>query len=470
MTEPQRSRLLMSDVASAIGKLRQLQAEGGADVGALIEELLRSAGVAETDPPQYNPYLPGVHTDPHPHYGRLRERNPVHHSDAVQAWVITGYADVVAALHDRRLSSRNAYQVVMGSIAPAQQPVVAAYLSFISSTLNQRDPPDHPRLRRILTSAMSPSLVSRRRPELRAIIERLIEAVIDPRVTDVLPRGAPGDCGQSPATEDGQTVIDLVATIARPLPLLVSAELLGIPTADRAMVLDWVEQITGAFGDDADTLAAMQRGDAAVAAFRAYLRQLLRARKLNPTGDVISRIAAADASEDEQVDLCMQTPLGAHENLRHTISVGSLALLSDGALVERLRREPALIPAAVEELLRYTSISPFVGRIAVEDLTIGGQSIRAGDQVLLMLAAANRDPEKFRCPEAIDPARRPNPHIAFGAGSHLCLGAALGRSVMVLLVTALLEGFPNLRLAATPPQWREQRNIRGLASLPVLFG
>ena len=437
------TRITMSQVGAVLGRLTELTATLPEAERAAIEAWLRAARVAETCPIQYNPYLPGVHADPYPHYARLRAESPVHFSEAIHAWVITRHEDVVAALNDGRLSSRGAAQVVMG-LQEAQRREVQRYDAFVSGMLNQLDPPEHTPLRAVMVRGMNPEVIARARPLMRAVVDALLDRAIR------------------------EGTFDLIGALAQPLPLHISAALLGLPPADWATVNGWMEAITGTFSDTADPVAAMRRGDDAMEAFEEYLRPLVRERRGRPGDDVISLFAAGgDVDEDAIVRLCVEVPIGAHENLRHMIGLGVLSLLSTDGAWERLRADRTLIPSAVQEMFRHATVSWMVGRTAAEELSVGGMVIPAGDQVLLMLAAANHDGACFTHPDQVDVERRPNPHIAFGAGIHACPGAAFARVATELVLTGLLDRCAGLRLGGAPV-WREQRNIRGLVSLPVI--
>lgn len=438
-------RISMTDIGSAVGKLQALAAslpEGQRDA---IEALMRAARVAETNPPQYNPFLPGVHTDPHPHYRRLLDENPVHYSEAVSAWVITRYAHVVAAFRDPRLSSRGNYEALLEKVPAEERDSVRTVSRFVTATLSQTDPPEHTRLRRLMTRALGPVVITRLRP----LIQEEIDALLDGAVV----RGT----------------FDLVGEFAYPLPLGIGAAMLALPEGDRHAVLGWTLDVMLTFSEGFSGTDAMRRGERAILALTRYFGGLIAQRRAAPGDDVISAMLAEEgATDDEVTDLCVQLLMGIQETIRHTITVGMLALLQHPAALAALRADPSLIPAAVEEMIRYDVISPMIQRTATEELSIGEQTIRAGDQVILLLAAANRDPERFACPHGLNVERRPNPHVAFGSGIHTCPGAALGRASAVAAVTTLLARLPDLRLDG-PPVWREEGNVRGLAALPLAF-
>jgi cytochrome P450 len=264
--------------------------------------------------------------------------------------------------------------------------------------------------------------------------------------------------------------MDIVSDFAVPLPLDAGAELLAIPEADRPDVMTRVTDVMHTFSDGFTGTEAMARGERAVGELAAYLRPIVEARRLAPGDDAISAMLADETVDtDTVISLAMQLLMGIHEPITHTISVAMLALLRGDGLIARLRAEPALVPGAVDELMRYDGVAPFMTRTAVENIEIGGHTIPAGAKVLLMLPAANRDPDVFAAPDTLDIERRPNPHLAFGAGIHACPGAGIGRTTAIVAISALVTRLPGLRLADDPPVWREESNIRGLARLPVVF-
>ncbi len=436
------ARVSMSEVAAVLERLGALRDTLPDAERAALERLLIAAGMAETCPIQYNPYLPGVHAQPHPHYRRLREENPVHYSAAANAWVVTRYRDVVALLHDPRLSSRGAYEVVMGAVPPAQQPEVARYTAFIAGALNQIDPPEHTRLRRAFAAALSPERVAGFRPRIAAIVAELLDRLA------------------------GRDRVDLVAELAAPLPPAITRALLDIPAAGHSWYDTNIEAIAGALAEQGATLAAMRRGDAAVTALSAYLAELARTRRGARGDDMVTALTrTAGLGDGEIASLCLLVALGSHENVRHAVALSVWTLLSIPGAWQHLT--PAALPLAVQELLRWTAVSSLVGRTAAADISIGHQTIPAGSRVILLLAAANRDPERFGEPETLRLDRRPNPHIGFGAGIHVCPGAGVARLTLTLTLAALRERFPQLALEPREMHWREERNIRGLVDLPV---
>ncbi len=443
---PHSPRVTMTAIGSTIGRLQAMRAELPPGQAAALEELLRAAGVAETNPPQYNPFLPGVHTDPHPHYQALREHNPAHYSTATRAWVLTRYADVLAAFKDPRLSSQGNLEGLMTMIPEEERAGVRTVATFITSTLNQQDPPVHTHLRRIAARALATPQVTARRPAIQRTVAGLLDAIGD------RPR------------------FDMLDDFAIPLPLLIAVEMLDIPAADRDQILDWGAAVILTFSEGFAGTEAMRRGEAAVPQLVQYFREVVANRRAIPGDDAISAmLAEPGATDDEVITLTIQFLMGIYETVRQVVAVGLHSLLSAPGAYSRLAADPALVPGAVEELLRYDVISPIIQRTAREDAEVAGCPVRAGQQVMMLLGAANRDPERFTEADTLDIERRPNPHIAFGAGIHTCPGAALARVAAGAALSALIARYPDLRLAG-PPVWREEGNLRGLVSLPVARG
>jgi cytochrome P450 len=440
----------MTDIGAVLGKLEALKHDLSPAERAALDELLRAAEVTDTTPCQYNPFLPGVHADPYPRYHRIQAENPVHWSAAMAAWVITRYDDVVKAFRDPRLSYRTGFDVLMARVPPDQQEGVRSVSRFLASLLNEIDPPDHTRLRRIMTRALAAGggRSAQRAARLEAVAHELVDAV----------------------EHDGE--MDLVADFAYPLPNAVGADLLGVPHADRAWFAERIYDIVHTFSDGFNGTDAMRRGESAVEEVSEYLDRLLAERRVHPEGDVLSVLAANDeATPEERVLIAANIIMGLHENVTNAIALGVRALLEDDAeLWSGLRAHPEQVPAVTEEILRYEVTAPILTRAAVEDIELGSVTIRKGERVILLLGAANRDAMRFEDPDRFVAERQPNAHIAFGVGRRACPGAALGRSILQAALTVLLERLPDLRLVDAEPAWREEINLRGLRSLPVAWG
>jgi hypothetical protein len=314
------------------------------------------------------------------------------------------------------------------------------------------DPPDHTRLRGLVSKAFTPRMVATLRPR----IERLVAGLLDA----LQPTGG----------------MDVIRDVAYPLPAIVIMEMLGIPPADRDRFKTWSDDQMAFLGGrfPGDPLEPARRAGASTLAMNAYLRDLIAARRRAPQADLVSTMVAVEEQGDRlsEQELTATTALllvAGHETTTHVIGNGLLALLRNVPQLQRLQREPALLPLAVEELLRYDGPVQFVNRVAAADIAIGGVTIPAGDTILLVLAAANRDPAQFPEPDRLEITRQPNDHLAFGFDRHFCLGAHLARVETQIALSALLTRFPDLTLAAETLEWQPNPLIRGLRSLPVRF-
>jgi cytochrome P450 len=309
------------------------------------------------------------------------------------------------------------------------------------------DPPDHTRLRALVQKAFTPRMIEQLRPRIIAIVGELLDRI---------------------AERGGR--FDLIEDLAYPLPVVVIAELLGVPPSERATFHDWSADLAASL----DPLVSSELAERAMNsrdALHAYFRSIIAERRRAPKSDLISALVAVEErgdnlSEPELVVMCTLLLIAGHETTVNLIGNGVLALLRHPDQLERLRSTPELIGPAIEELLRYDSPVQLTGRIVTKPLTIGGQSIAAGDWVLPLLGAANRDPAQFSEPDKLDLGRNPNPHVGFGRGIHFCLGAPLARVEGQIAIGALIKRFPKLAVAGQPVR-RDQITLRGLKSLPL---
>jgi len=388
----------------------------------------------------FNPFDPAALADPYPYYRLMRERDPVHWNGPIRAWFLTRHADVAELLRDDRFSADRTLSERYVAPPPGRGRPGKSMLIV--------DPPDHTRLRNLASKAFTPRMVEQLRPRIEAIASDLVER---------LARGRQAD---------------LIAEFAYPLPVIVIAEMLGVPARDRAQFQEWSSVTVRGLDPFVDAATQKAVFDAR-AALTAYLRRIIARRRREPAGDLITAmIAAREAgdflSDGELVAMCSLLLVAGHETTVNLIGNGTLALFRNPDQLERLRREPALIRTAVEELLRWAPPVYWTGRVALEELDLGGRRIAPRQSVFGMLAAANRDPEVFEDPDRLDLGRDPNPHFAFGRGIHFCLGAPLARLEAQVALPMLLERFPDLRLAGEPES-RPTVNLRGLARLPVAY-
>ncbi|KIF07695.1 cytochrome P450, partial [Streptomyces sp. RSD-27] len=353
------------------------------------------------------------------------------------AYLVTGYAEARAALGDPRLSKDTGAFFAGRESRRRLHPAV-------SRSMLAADPPRHTRLRGLVTKAFTSGAVK----ELRPFIARVTDELLDQR-----PVGGP---------------LDFVARLAVPLPVIVICRLLGVPEADRAAVRRWSAELFAA--GEPDVI------DAASHALAAYMADLVSAKRRDPGGSLLDRLVAVRdgedrLSEEELVSLAVLLLVAGHETTTNALGNALLALLRHPPVLDRLRRDPDRLPAALDELLRFDpAVSTATFRFTTETVTLGGTEIPAGVPVLVALGAANRDPDRFPAPDDFDPDRDAAAHLAFGHGIHRCVGAALARAEMEIALHAVLTRFPGICLAVPPDrlEWRRTRLVRGLASLPVL--
>ncbi|RXS77677.1 cytochrome P450 [Streptomyces sp. TM32] len=387
--------------------------------------------------------------DPYAAYAALREAGPVHRitgADGSPAWLVTRYDDVRSALADPRLSLDRRHAGPGGYRGFALPPALDANL------LNM-DPPDHARVRRLVVKAFTPGRVETLRAPVRRVADDLLDAM----------------------AERGRA--DLIADYAGPLPITVICDLLGIPQCDRRDFLAWSDAL---LTPDPSRPEGMKQ---AIGAMLEFYTGLIAAKRAEPGDDLLSDLIAvrddapaADGSdrltEDELTSLAFLILFAGYENTVHLIGNAVLALLDHPDILRQLQQNPAELPAAVEEFLRYDGPGPLaIRRFPTQDLEIGGVRIPAGDSVLLSIASANRDPARFPAPDVLDRGRDLSGHLAMGHGIHYCLGAPLARMEAVIALEALLGRFPALRLDVPRGELRHRRTLRsrGLISLPVAW-
>ncbi len=393
---------------------------------------------------QFNPMEPAFVADPYPMYQRLQADDPVHHSP-LGFWVLTRYADVIASLRDPRLIKEPIAAFVAARFGMQMPPGLG--LSMLD-----RDPPDHTRLRGLVSKAFTPKALERLRPDIQRIVNGLLDAV------------------------DGHGEMDLIDEFAYPLPVNVICDMLGVPVKDHERFKQWGLDI--ARGLDAIMLPpeseVAQRSMAGRRALAAYFRELIAQRRASPRDDMLSALIAAEEAgdklnEDELLATCILLLVAGHETTVNLIGNGTLALLRHPAELRRLRDDPRIIGTAVEELLRFDGPVQRTARIPSEDIVIGGRTIPKGEMVMPFLGAADRDSAQFPDPQRLDLTRADNRHIAFGMGVHFCLGAPLARMEGQIAINTLLQRLPKLALATDKPEFRQSLTLRGLQSLPVSF-
>ena len=388
--------------------------------------------------------------DPYPAYAWLREHAPVHRTrlpNGVEAYLVTRYEDVKAVLADPRLS-KNAATSFPGW-QPGRTGIPGEHRSGVAAHLLNLDPPDHTRLRRLVSKAFTPRRIAEFEPQIRRIADELLDA-----------------CERS--ARDGDGTVDLIRGFACPLPVAVILEMLGVPTEDQAIFHEW------AFGvvDRSSVRGGVGRS---VKRIRGYLREIIHKKRLNPGDDLLTALVRASdhgehLSEDEAASMAFILLFAGFETTINLIGNGTFALLTHPDQRARLREDPELLDNAVEELLRYDGPVEFATwRFTTEPITVGGVDIPAGEPVLAVLAAADRDPERFAEPDVLDLGRAATGHLALGHGIHFCIGAPLARLEGRIGFERLLARHPDVALAAPADQlrWHSGLIMRGLYELPV---
>jgi cytochrome P450 len=389
--------------------------------------------------------------NPYPAYQRLRSLAPIAWVDSFQGWILTRHADVSAVLRDTRFSSQRYGEAADQAEKRGERDVAEMYRMRTNAMLSC-DGPRHARLRGLVSKAFTPRAVAAMRPTIAALVDRLID--------EAQARGS----------------LELIGDLAAPLPVAVIASMLGIPTEDHGRFKQWSDAVAAIANlpenltDDIVRHAATAFGE-----LTNYFRGLIGRMRSGHGQGLLAAMAAAEEQGDRltEPELYSNAVLllnAGHETTTNLIGNGTLALLRHPDQWEKLRSVPGLVEGAVEELLRYDSPVQFTSRTALEDVTLGEHLIKAGQKVLVLLGAANRDPAMFPDPDRLDIARAEAPHhVAFGQGPHYCLGAPLARLEGQVVFETLPRRFPALRLEGEPPVYRENFNLRGLKALHLAF-
>ncbi len=394
---------------------------------------------------EFNPMSPDFRANPYPYYQMMHQYAPIFFHPDWQMWFVSRYDDVVKILREphfgREFNRRNG----TFEVPEAQRPLVD--MQWLWMLL--RDPPDHTRLRGLVHKAFTPKTVEQMRERVQATADRLIGAVE--------PNGA----------------MDVIADLAKPLPVTVIAEMIGVPDSDHPLFKRWSDMLAPTLDLD-DREETYLTGTKATVEFTDYLHALIAERRAQPKDDLLTALIAAEEagdrlSEAELVATVILLLLAGHETTTNLIGNGTLALLRHPDQLALLRDNPALGRGAVEELLRYDSPVQLTGRTAAAEVEIGGQVIQAGQYAATLIGAANHDPLQFANPDALDITRADNHHLAFGQGIHFCLGAPLARMEGQIAFAALLRRLPTLALADDAPTYRDNLTLRGLNALPVSF-
>jgi cytochrome P450 len=387
---------------------------------------------------------PEVLANPYPLYHRLRSQSPVHFDPLLRVWVVTRYDDVVRVLRDfsaqRTPTPDQLTSMGLSALNPVAQVMVKMMLFL--------DPPSHTRIRGLASAAFTPNRVEALRSHIREIVKCLLK----------------------PLASAGK--MNVLRDLAEPLPAIVTAEMLGVPTEDHRQLKKWSEEFAEILGNFQHNPERVERILKCTDEMSDYFRSAMRDNRLRPEG-LVNSLRNAEVNGDrlteaEIIANCIITLVGGQETTTNLISNGVLSLLRHPSQLEKLRANPSLIPSAVEELLRFESPTQYTARLAPEDTELGGRRIAKKQAVFAVMGAANRDPARFPDPDRLDIARPDNKHLAFGWGGHFCFGAPLAR-IEGQIAFEELTRLENWKLDPTPLQWRPNFALRGLTALHITF-
>lgn len=389
---------------------------------------------------------PEVLANPYPLFHRLRSEDPVHWDPFLHAWVVTRYPDVVTVLHrysaERTPTPAQLNQMGLASLNPIAQLMVKQMLFM--------DAPSHTRLRSLASYAFSPQRVRVLREHICEITNHLLDKV------------------------QGKGSMDVIADLAEPLPCIVTAEMLGVPVEDYQQLKAWSQdfaEMLGNFQHNPDRVPQILKS---VGEMTAYFRSAMQQQRMQPRDGLVRSLMTAEVngdrlSEEEVIANCIVTMVGGQETTTNLIGNGVLSLLRNPGELDKLRSNLSLVPSAVEELLRYESPSQHTARLAPEDTVLGGKRILKRQAVIAVMAAGNRDPERFPDPDRLDITRTDNRHLAFGWAAHFCFGAALARIEGQTAFELMLRRLGHWTLQPGPLVWRTNLGLRGLTKLPISF-
>ena len=415
---------------------------------------------------------PEIRANPYPFYARLRAEDPVHWDDELGFWVFTRYSDIASMYTDNRFSRAQGLMSNFERLGEAEKLIAEPVYRSFAKTMFYADPPYHTHLRGLMNNAFTPRRVERMRPYIQNIVNELLDHV----------------------EEQGQ--MDVVRDLAYPLPVMVIAELLGLPTSDRARFKGWSDDLFAILGTVRRSPHLMDRAAQSLGEMTAYMTELSRKRREDPRDDLLSVLLRVVA-EDEELDCphphhaqgelppdhrtpsqLTQDELVAninillstgHETTTHLIGNGVLALLQHPEQLQNLRNNPPLVFSAIEEIMRYDNPVQITYRSAIQDAEISGKLIHKGDLINSILGAANRDLERYTEPDRFDITRNEGRHLNFGLGIHFCIGASLVRLEAEIAFNTILRRFPKLQLATDQLEWQEHPIFRGLKALPLAF-
>ncbi len=395
----------------------------------------------------YRPQDPDTNADPFPVFQRLRDEDPVHWNDNLHAWVLSRY-DHVKWVTQADAMSPDRLRPYFERLPSPEQDRLSDLIRYTTLWMIFRDPPEHTRLRGLLRKVFTPKALDDMRPVIRRVVDECLDAV----------------------AEAGE--MDLIRDLAYPLPATVIMAMLGVPRADIESIKEWSDELAVFLGNARATLNKPERAQEGARQMAARFRAIIAERRREPADDMITALIHARdeddmLSEDEIVATCILLLFAGHETTTNLIGNGTYHLLRDPDEWRRMGEGPAVIKTGVEELLRYDGPVGAVPRVVATEQDIAGTILKQGDRVYALANAANRDPRQFPDPDRLDVTRRPNRHLAFGHGIHVCLGAALARIEARIAFAELTRRFPDMELAADRFEWHDSLILRGLKKLPV---
>ena len=390
--------------------------------------------------------------DPYPTYARLHEEGPLHYVDVGSKWAvwsIFSHAECSSIAKDPRLSAKRAKQMLL-SLPISRQAEFSELARMLGLWLIFMDPPEHTRLRKLLNKGFSPAAVEGLRPQVEAIVDRMLEPV-----------------------KHG-TEFELMKEFANPMPVRIISEMLGIPQSLHDTFVNWSRAIALFRGNPNRTVEQARAAQDALVGLTNYFRETVADRRRNKGSDLISLLIDIEEegevlTEEELYAQCIALLFAGHETTRNLIGNGMYTLLQHPEETAELREKPEMIRTAVEEILRFESPVQFTARVLKEDIEVCGQRIPKRWSILCMLGAANRDPKQFKDPNELNLKRLNNQHLAFSAGPHFCIGSQLARLEGQIAISKLVQRFPKMKLTGPRPEWASTFGFRGLKSLPVIM-
>jgi cytochrome P450 len=395
----------------------------------------------------YKPNDPEVLSDPFRLYARLRDEDPAHWSPRLRAWVLTRYEDVKRVCLDTAGMSSDRLRPFFATLPSPEAQRLAELARYLTLWMVFRDPPEHTRLRRLVAKVFHVRSIHAQRPNIESLAQWLLDSI------------------------DERREFDFIADFAGPLPALVIMDMLGVPREELGRLKRLSDEMALFIGSSRDAPEKYERAAAATREMAGIFRELVSARRAALQRDLLSELVALDEggehlSEEELIATCMLLLFAGHETTTHHLANGLRALLAFPGELEKLRADPSLAPAAVEELLRYDGPIGAQVRIVQEPHTLHGKALRPGERVFLLMNAANRDPRAYPEPDRLDLRRNGVPHLTFGFGAHICLGFPLARLEGQIVLPAVLARWRRLEIAAEPP-WMDSMVLRGMKVMPL---